>query len=495
MCKFAGNKYIIHMDYTNIPRELIYFDRKSYDEFINDNSLNKQLIANLRQLSDFNTTNDDTLLFSCLNTAYYICTIAVMASNENYWGIDNSWAGIREITFRAVNDNPERYQKIILSLAIVFDSHLPDNDHILSPLIGKIGPFLNEKYQQDALVEYRLLMNGTEGLVLYKDSFEPICTIQAIDSSDIPTIGRGYKYIEESILKIEDRSLQLFIIDFALKKCKRSFVSDTYHVESRLDSLRYRILHTHPKSSTPNNDSINIIESENKRLKSSVEQLKKELKAAKGEAESLKTKIENLEKDQKTIDKQGQRIKEQQEELERLTEETNRLKQENNELSQRGSDENEGGETIWIECFDGFLHDSLNPQAIAQALSNITHPYFQKNERGFWWVFVTVLTEIHWITKSNYKMALQWANLHFNCGWEWQKDNQFKFSDINKKIRAVQPSSKWNKNATGNVIGDYYGELAKTMKDTFVIVVDGDKLLDKKEFIKPGFPYINNGRK
>ena len=175
-----------------------------------------------------------------------------------------------------------------------------------------------------------------------------------------------------------------------------------------------------------------------------------------------------------------------------LTDEVDRLTHENSKLRKKITD---GGESEWIGCFDGFLHSSLNPQAIAKALEGISHSYFPKQERGFWWVFVTVLTEINWIPKTNYKLALQWANLHFNCGWDWKKDYQFKFSDINEKIRSVQPSSKWNKSVTGNVIGDYYGELAKTMKETFVVVVDGKKMLDKKEFILPGCPLVNNGRK
>ena len=148
----------------------------------------------------------------------------------------------------------------------------------------------------------------------------------------------------------------------------------------------------------------------------------------------------------------------------------------------------------WISCFDGFLHPNLNPQAIAKALKNISHSNFPKNERGYWWTFVTVLTELNWIPKQNYKLVLQWANLHFNCGWDWTKDSQFKFSDINEKIKSTQPSSKWNRKVTGNVIGHYYGELAKNMKAAFVEEVEGGKIIDRAEFFKSGTQRINQGR-
>ena len=166
-------------------------------------------------------------------------------------------------------------------------------------------------------------------------------------------------------------------------------------------------------------------------------------------------------------------------EVKNLRAENNRLKESNHEMK-------------WIGCFDGFLNSNLNAEAIAEELKGMASPHLPKNERGYWWVFYTTLTEINWIPKMNHKLALQWANLHFDCGWDWSKDNQFKFSDINSKIKAT-PSSKWNKNTTKNVIGDYYGELAKSMRDAFVESIDG-KMIDKAKFIKAGCQRINNGR-
>ena len=198
------------------------------------------------------------------------------------------------------------------------------------------------------------------------------------------------------------------------------------------------------------------------------------------EIEDLKAKVEKLTSENAELEKRNNKLEDKSQEIEKTL--------------QDFTEKAEGEESEWIGCFDGFLHPSLNPRAIALALNKVTHSHFTKKERGYWWVFVIVLHEIHWIPKKNYKMALQWANLHFKCGWDWRKDNQFKFSDINKKIKSVQPSSKWNNAVTGNVIGDYYGELAKTMKNSFVEILNDGKLLDRKEFILPGCVYINKGR-
>lgn len=198
----------------------------------------------------------------------------------------------------------------------------------------------------------------------------------------------------------------------------------------------------------------------------------------------------NIKIDQKGREIEERRVdnseKEYKKQIEDLKTEVENLRAENKSLKESNH------EMKWIGCFDGFLDSNLNAEAIAKALRGITSPNLPKNERGFWWVFYTILTEINWIPKTNHKLVLQWANLHFECGWDWSKDSQFKFSEINSKIKST-PSSKWNRKTTGNIIGDYYGELAKNMRNTFVESISG-KLIDKATFIKQGCQRINDGR-
>ena len=173
------------------------------------------------------------------------------------------------------------------------------------------------------------------------------------------------------------------------------------------------------------------------------------------------------------------------------------LEEENERLKKQPTVDNtdEGFvEKKWISCFDTFLDSRLNAEAIAEKLHEIASPHLPKTKRSFWWVVFTVFSEIHWIpnTSTNQKTILQWANLHFDCGWDWRKDNQFKFSDIQAKIKTKK-SSEWNKSLTGNVIGDYYGELAQNIKEAFIEIIDG-RIIDRGCFILPGNQRINNGR-
>ncbi len=181
-----------------------------------------------------------------------------------------------------------------------------------------------------------------------------------------------------------------------------------------------------------------------------------------------------------------------------LEERIKELEEENERLKKQPTVDNTDEEFVekkWISCFDTFLDYRLNAEAIAEKLNEIASPHLPKTKRSFWWVVFTVFSEIHWIpnTSTNQKTILQWANLHFNCGWDWRKNNQFKFSDIQAKIKTKK-SSEWNKNLTDNVIGDYYGELAQNIKEAFVEIIDG-RIIDRGCFILSGYQRINNGRK
>ena len=136
----------------------------------------------------------------------------------------------------------------------------------------------------------------------------------------------------------------------------------------------------------------------------------------------------------------------------------------------------------WIDCFDMFLHPSLNAKAIAEALAGITSIQLPKNERSFWWVVLVVLSEIKWAQEGvSQKTILQWANLHFNIGWDWRNEQMFKFTIENKY--KVKHSSEWRK--MNNAQSKYYTDLADTIRELFIKVIDG-VVFDKKKFILPG---------
>lgn len=232
------NKIIKNMDYTNIPRELLYRERKSLEEFYCDNNLNGRLIIKMRQFSEFNTPDADTLIITCLNTAYYICTVAAVADNRGDFNIDNIWAGVREAAFGTVNHDQEKYQKIIFSLVMVLIERSTRNVQILSSLTNKIHKYMHDKYASNSHIEYSIFMHDTNNTILHEDTFEPINIIQALelDSTNIISVVRGFGYIEECIRRINDHGVQKHVLNLALSK----FDHQWYH-DNEVDSVKWRL--------------------------------------------------------------------------------------------------------------------------------------------------------------------------------------------------------------------------------------------------------------
>lgn len=151
-------------------------------------------------------------------------------------------------------------------------------------------------------------------------------------------------------------------------------------------------------------------------------------------------------------------------------------------------------EEKWDNRYDGFLKKNLNVQAIFKALQNINSPSLPKSERGYWWTFYKVLIEINWIRgrKGDQKILLQWANHHFDLGWNWSKSDSFKFGEVpNNEIIKHKHTSEW-KNSSKRV--DYYGELADMMIEAFQIFTEKGCNKDKQAFLQPRAQFINKGQ-
>ena len=192
----------------------------------------------MRQFSEFNTPDADTLIITCLNTAYYICTVAAVADNRGDFNIDNIWAGVREVAFGTVNHDQEKYQKIIFSLVMVLIERSTRNVQILSSLTNKIHKYMHDKYASNSHIEYSIFMHDTNNTILHEDTFEPINIIQALelDSTNIISVVRGFGYIEECIRRINDHGVQKHVLNLALSK----FDHQWYH-DNEVDSVKWRL--------------------------------------------------------------------------------------------------------------------------------------------------------------------------------------------------------------------------------------------------------------
>lgn len=564
---YICGQIFVSMDFTTVPRSLIYRERRSMEEFgaYETECLTRPLSETMLRLDFIQHADSENRALWCMNNAFYICTMILMEKDPR-WRISD----YKRIARPNWSFLPGQFQILTLSLAGLLLSRLEGplpllskkgqtRNYLVSLMLdeGEFNSIFNQLYvdlKADPHVTGTISHSFFAPRVIDKECIEDVMSDRNFNWVKFTNYWkeRNVRDIVEVFGVTEDEKHNVVEM---LRQSSHGFYSagcNDYpeQVEAMLNNIDEELrMQFNPEAGQNMEDDDSeqegsmelkpweeaypeMLRNENASLRNELNQIKDFIKGAVtyddvneilnirefgigeenakkivsdaitqvengdsiAQQSTTKDLVENIGENRKesTEDEKDRQILELADKVKSLTDDVNRLTDENFELRKRITD---GDESEWIGCFDGFLHSSLNPQAIAKALEGITHSYFPKHERGFWWVFVTVLTEIGWIPKPNYKMALQWANLHFNCGWDWKKDNQFKFSEINEKIRSVQPSSKWNKSVTGNVIGDYYGELAKTMRGTFVDVVNGNKLLDRKEFILPGCPLINNGHK
>ena len=72
------------MDYTKVPRELIYKDRNDLKEFgvqIQE-SMNYLLFMRLKQQALMGASGAREIALRCYNNAYYVCTLILLEAND-----------------------------------------------------------------------------------------------------------------------------------------------------------------------------------------------------------------------------------------------------------------------------------------------------------------------------------------------------------------------------------------------------------------------------
>lgn len=101
------------MDYTKLPKELIYQDRKSLDDFM-DNNVTEQLVSNMLDINVLQFSEFEKHALDCLNTAYYICTM-VQGESKPEW----RFGEYCDISLQLNQYFKEEYQRVVLSLVII----------------------------------------------------------------------------------------------------------------------------------------------------------------------------------------------------------------------------------------------------------------------------------------------------------------------------------------------------------------------------------------
>lgn len=144
------------MDLTKIPRELVYRERRSLEDFAAENEVNALFIDNMLNTSCFSCADAKDRALRCFNSAYYICTLIQMCKIRPEW----NFAKYCDIAFCNVNGNGV-YQAFTLSLVAIFLKHAyyktkseklvnKLDDYLIDHFIGEFDPIRGNYYYIDA---------------------------------------------------------------------------------------------------------------------------------------------------------------------------------------------------------------------------------------------------------------------------------------------------------------------------------------------------------
>ena len=123
------------MDYTTVPRSLIYRDRRSLEEFgvYEKDSITRPLADSMLRMGFIQQTYSENLALWCFNTAFYICTMFLLEKDPR-WRI-----GIyKQLATPNGYLSTAKYQNLTLSLVVLLLDHLLHPIEIIHPLGAKL---------------------------------------------------------------------------------------------------------------------------------------------------------------------------------------------------------------------------------------------------------------------------------------------------------------------------------------------------------------------
>jgi len=286
------------MDYLELPRELIYKERRSLEDFADENEELELIIDNMISNYYFSSADGKIRVLRCFNTAYYLCTLILLCDKHADW----NFAKYCDIAY--CNDNKNNvYQAFTLSLVYIFLTHtyyevpckklieklndfLSSRAHFLQ--IG--DPFLNDYFYSDVCND--LQKNLPEDW-LFSEEFKP----RKIDNDIYHDVDKHnsawYRlteyYRRKVVIKIvqslgKDASEKKILVDLIRRDAERFYGSDsvvyTDQVKPLLEEIDKSISHEYNASATQT-----IQEAE-------IEEFKYQ-----GDVRPLKAKIAELEKE------------------------------------------------------------------------------------------------------------------------------------------------------------------------------------------------------
>ena len=494
------------MDYTKIPRALIYKDREDIDDFpvsmqFGLPSMEGNYLEALEQRPFIKESYEaPELILKLFNNARYITTLICLENHPNhYFRKYLRIAGSEDRSITIANHAMPATMALVKNYLCHYMPNLYRDSKIVEDITNN---FNTEAWKEMTLGGqddfYKLVIEDSfnhPGWIVDKH-FEPRDIKEAVVDPfvNVRDISKNIDYILESLKKsVEISDEEIAPLNAMYKKLESWFPSDfedNFNRELALGKIGDRL-----KKLDPNNafEFVNIMNDMEKSLYNGVpvssktkDEIDKYMKKTLGvgldeieaasvanqdddEIENLKTKIKDFEEKNEALKTENKQLKQ----------DNYLLKEENEKLKAQTL---ENGEQVWIDWLDwDVFHPSIKAEEVYKTIDKMATPELRDKAKCY--AFFRVLKEIKWLKKSvAQKDILKWWSAHFGC--EWHSDNQLKFTDLPDAITQATTTDQWKD--TGGNNNEYYYNYAQDLKKAFVWNKGRGQFETKSQFVKTG---------
>lgn len=328
------------MDYTTVPRSLIYRDRRSLEEFgvYDEGNIMSPLADTMLHMPIIRNSDSENRALWCMNTAFYICTM-ILLEKDPRWRISK----YESIATPSWNYSQLNFRELTLSLVVLLLSRLEkplkDTHPYGEKVRMEICSWLKKGVIYDDLV-FKVITESSIRYIIPNSTFAPRFidkeTVHDVISVESLNWGSFLNYFEERSVRDIVKAFgsteeeKINVVDI-IRQASHSYYTSGFNdrpeqVDKMLDNIENEIYHYYyydPEAEQA------IFEAEMAELEKSIDPAPYEarIKELEMEVESLTSENKELKEQQPSADNHD--------EIDELKEEIANLKKETGKLSSR----------------------------------------------------------------------------------------------------------------------------------------------------------------
>lgn len=233
------------MDYTKIPRRVVYKDRSDLSEFEvkTEGTLNHYLFNQMRRMTLLRCGNAQQIALQCLNNAYYICTLIQLEEYPDTC-MDSYQKALLNVDIPFKNDVYQASMALVCVLLAAYDDQYRQKDNLLIESIHhwtSHGEWMNAYYHKSFLDIIEAC--SPEGLSLPSDAFAPRDIIDVLDSDDVEILARYPEYICVRLSLLDDSRRKKHATDLAIARLEEvlNTIYEDYGYDPKTKSFKEAI--------------------------------------------------------------------------------------------------------------------------------------------------------------------------------------------------------------------------------------------------------------